>query len=322
MEDKRKLGKYIAELRISRGLAKSELAERVGVNENTIDRWESSRLLPSEEDLKRLADVLKVSAEELLNSTTHGPLPKKDSDLSYEQQAARSENLRYLILAVLIAVSYGVLYLLATRTDLLAGLFPALVALTVTVMIVGIFLLGKAVHGTLYTRTDWHKYLLAGFCLIVVPLTFVDWMNYQIEKESQGKTNVPVSRETLEEYSGLKLDGCELTFSYENSGWFGSGTRVYILQCPDEVVSLQVSGKTGWNPLPADDSFQKLIDDNIHYGPEGQGLPQVSDGYYYIACNTGEEVIYIADPEAGIRDFIAVIYDASSRLLYIARYSS
>ncbi|MBR5048356.1 MAG: helix-turn-helix transcriptional regulator [Erysipelotrichaceae bacterium] len=322
METKRKLGKYIAELRISRGLAKSELAERVGVSENTIDRWESSRLLPSKEELKKLADALKVSAEELLNSTAHGPLPEKGIDLSYEQQAARRENLRYLLLAGFIAAGYGVLYLLATRTDLLAGLFPALIALTVTVMIGGLFLLGKAVHGTLYTRTDWRRYLLAGFCLIVVPLTFIDWMNYQIQKESQGKTDVPVSLETLEEYAGLKLDGCELTFSYENSGWFGSGTRVYILQCPEEKILTQISENAGWNPLPADASFQKLIDDNIHYGPEGQGLPQVNEGYYRIACNTGEEVVYIADPEAGVRDFVAVIYDSSSHLLYIARYSS
>ena len=54
----------------------------------------------------------------------------------------------------------------------------------------------------------------------------MDWINYEVERERHGQTNVPVNVEVLEEYTGLSLDGCQVIFSYENSGWFGSGTRV------------------------------------------------------------------------------------------------
>lgn len=321
METKRKLGKFITEMRISKGLAKGELADKLGVSENTVDRWESNRLLPSRDEARRLADVLSVSLDDLLNSTSHGPLPEKSTDLTYEQQALKAENRRYLLLAGILAVGYGALYLLAIRTNILAGLFPALIALTITVMIVGVFVLGKAIHGSLYSYTDLRRYLLAAFCLIIVPLSFLDWMNYQAQRESQGQTGNEITIENVQPYTDLDLSGCKVSFGYENAGWFGSGTRVYILECDDSIAS-QILADEKWQPLPSSEEFRQLVSDNIRYGPDNSSLPEVSKGYWYIACNTGEEVIYIADPEAGIRDFIAIIYDSESRLLYLARYTS
>jgi transcriptional regulator with XRE-family HTH domain len=321
METKRKLGKYIAELRITKGMAKSELAERMNVSENTVDRWESSRLLPTRQEVERLAEILFVSPKELIDSTSHGPLPEKGNDLNYEQQMRKKENVRYLLLAGSLALIYGILYYLAVKTDILAGLFPALIALTITVMIIGVFLLGKAIHGTLYTHTDWRRYLLAGFCLIVVPLSFLDWMSYQAQRESQGHTSAEIKIENVQPYTDLDLSGCQIHYGYENSGWFGSGTRVYILKCDDSIPA-QILADSNWKALPADEAFYKLVKENIRYGPENDTLPDIKHGYWHIACNTGEEVIYIADPEAGIRDFIAIIYDTENHLLYLARYSS
>ncbi len=321
METKRKLGKYLTELRITKRMAKSELAEKMKVSENTVDRWESNRQLPSRQEIERLAEILSVSPGELIDSTSHGPLPESGSDRNHEQQARLRDNRRYLALAAVLVLLYAILYYLAVRTDILAGLFPALIALTITVMIVGVFLLGKAIHGTLYTHTDWRRYLLAGFCLIVVPLSFLDWMNFQAQRESQGHTGAEIRIENVQPYTDLDLSGCQIYYGYENSGWFGSGTRVYILKC-DTSIPTQILARENWNTLPADETFRRLVRENIRYGPEDDTLPDIKQGYWYIACNTGEDVIYIADPEAGIRDFIAIIYDAENQLLYLARYSS
>ncbi|MBQ6655222.1 MAG: helix-turn-helix transcriptional regulator [Erysipelotrichaceae bacterium] len=321
MENKRTLGKYISETRISRGLAKVELAEKIGVSENTIDRWESGKSLPDLALAIKLADVLNVSIGDLLENTEHGPLPQKSEDLTYEQQADRTEKRRFGLLTLLLLVAYGILYLLATRTDILAGMFPAMIALTITVMIVGLYNMFKAFHGSLYGKIEPHRYLLAGFCLLVVPLSFFDWMHYQIQRESQGKTNVEVNVETVESYVELDLSNAEVTFSYENTGWFGNGTRVYVFADPQGSLEKQIESRENWQPLPAGADFLKLVSENIVYG-DNIGLPEVAEGYYYIACNTGEQVIYIADPEAGIRDFIAAVYDSVNRILYIARYAS
>ena len=254
METKRKLGKFITEMRISKGLAKGELADKLGVSENTVDRWESSRQLPTLAEARKLADVLSVSLDDLLNSTSHGPLPEKSADLTYEQQALRAENRRYLILAVVLAAGYAALYLLAVHTNILAGLFPALIALTITVVIAGVFILGKAIHGTLYSYTDMRRYLLAAFCLIIVPLSLLDWMNYQAQRESHGHTGDEITIENVQPYTELDLSGCKLNYGYENSGWFGSGTRVYILDCDEGIVS-QILADDKWQPLPSSYEF-------------------------------------------------------------------
>ncbi len=321
MENKRTLGKYIRELRISRGLAKVELAEKIGVSENTVDRWESGKSLPDLSLAEKLAGVLNVSVSDLLENTEHAPLPEKAEDLTYQQQADRQGKRRFSLVTLLLLTAYVILCLLATRTDILASMFPAMIALTITIMIFGLYNLIKAIYGSLYARIEPHRYLLAGFCLLVVPLSFFDWMHYQIQRESAGKTNVDVNIETVESYVGLDLSGCQVKFSYENTGWFGNGTRVYYFEDPQGRLAAQIETGENWQVLPADEQFIRLVSENITYG-EMTGLPDVSRGYYYIACNTAEEVIYIADPEAGIRDFIAAIYDSEKRILYIARYTS
>ncbi|MCR5067257.1 MAG: helix-turn-helix domain-containing protein [Erysipelotrichaceae bacterium] len=321
MENKRALGKYISELRISRGLAKIELAEKIGVSENTVDRWESGKSLPDLSLAEKLAGVLNVSVSDLLESTEHAPLPEKAEDLTYQQQADRQGNRRFSLVTLLLLTAYVILCLLATRTDILASMFPAMIALTITIMIFGLYNLIKAIYGSLYARIEPHRYLLAGFCLLVVPLSFFDWMHYQIQRESAGKTNVEVNIETVESYVDLDLSGCQVKFSYENTGWFGNGTRVYYFEDPQGLLAAQIETGENWQVLPADEQFIRLVSENITYG-EMTGLPEVSRGYYYIACNTAEEVIYIADPEAGIRDFVAAIYDSEKRILYIARYVS
>ena len=321
MENKQARGKYIAELRISRGLAKVELAERIGVSENTVDRWESGKSLPDLSAVAALAKVLNVSTGELLEITEHGPLPEKAEDLTYQQQADRTEKRRFGLLTLLLLIAYTALYLLATHTDILASLFPALIALTITLMIFGIYNLIKAIYGSLYAQIEPHRYLLAGFCLLIVPLSFFDWMHYQIQRESQGHTNVEVDIQTVERYVDLDLSGCQLSFSYENTGWFGNGTRVYFFEDPQGNLAAQIENRENWQTLPADDDFLRLVNENVVYG-ENHGLPSAQEGWYYIACNTGQEVIYLADPEAGIRDFIAAVYDRQSKRLCIARYSS
>ena len=63
-----KLGERIAELRKKTGMTQEELAEKVGVVRQTISKWELGETAPDLEQSKNLADVLKVSLEELVGS--------------------------------------------------------------------------------------------------------------------------------------------------------------------------------------------------------------------------------------------------------------
>ena len=64
--DAKKTGDLIATLRKEQNLNQSELAERIGVTNKAISRWETGRGYPDIETLPKLAEVLNISIPELL----------------------------------------------------------------------------------------------------------------------------------------------------------------------------------------------------------------------------------------------------------------
>ncbi len=64
-----KLGAHLAALRVNAGLSQEELAQRVGVLQQTIAFWEQSNRPPRSDILVKLADALSVSVDTLLSET-------------------------------------------------------------------------------------------------------------------------------------------------------------------------------------------------------------------------------------------------------------
>jgi transcriptional regulator with XRE-family HTH domain len=73
-----KLGAHLMALRINAGWSQEELAQRVGVPQQTIAFWEQSDKPPRAEVLPQLAEALDVSIEALL-SENGGIAVKKGS---------------------------------------------------------------------------------------------------------------------------------------------------------------------------------------------------------------------------------------------------
>jgi transcriptional regulator with XRE-family HTH domain len=68
------IGQRIARFRKARGLARAELAERVGTSETYIGHWETGYRRPSMESCITLADALGVSLDELVRGTNPNAL--------------------------------------------------------------------------------------------------------------------------------------------------------------------------------------------------------------------------------------------------------
>ena len=75
------VGERIATVRRSRGLNRNQLAREVGTTWAVVNRWEKDRTRPSIASLHRLADVLKVSMDELIGSGS-APRPMDDAELT------------------------------------------------------------------------------------------------------------------------------------------------------------------------------------------------------------------------------------------------
>jgi transcriptional regulator with XRE-family HTH domain len=60
------LGQTISRIRKQRNLKQAELAERLGVNQSVVARWESNQIRPRRSSLSQLAEALDTPLEALL----------------------------------------------------------------------------------------------------------------------------------------------------------------------------------------------------------------------------------------------------------------
>lgn len=63
---KKSLGMMIAELRKEKGLTQLELAEKMGVTDKAVSKWERDLSCPDINSLPNLAEILGVSVDELM----------------------------------------------------------------------------------------------------------------------------------------------------------------------------------------------------------------------------------------------------------------
>ena len=65
MRERVSLGVFIARRRKYMGLTQEELAKRIGVSKSAIAKWETNGGLPDRDNLKKIAEVMKVSVDDL-----------------------------------------------------------------------------------------------------------------------------------------------------------------------------------------------------------------------------------------------------------------
>lgn len=73
------------------GLSQAELAERIGVSQQTVSRWESGMAIPQPERVVALAKLLNMEEERLLGYA--GYLPKSDRSHYWEEFHAMYESI-------------------------------------------------------------------------------------------------------------------------------------------------------------------------------------------------------------------------------------
>ena len=64
--DQKKIGKFIAECRKQRGMTQMQLAEKLGITDKAISKWERGIAMPDSSIMLLLCDILCISVNELL----------------------------------------------------------------------------------------------------------------------------------------------------------------------------------------------------------------------------------------------------------------
>lgn len=84
-KDLRKMGQRIREAREASGFSQEDLGDTLKLTRSSVSLWEKGRSLPEEDNLQKLAEVLKTTPEYLLTGKGKAPVRKQEADTGYRR---------------------------------------------------------------------------------------------------------------------------------------------------------------------------------------------------------------------------------------------
>ncbi len=153
MINQEKIGAFILELRKEQGMTQKQLADKIGVSDKAISRWETGRGIPDTSIMPELCDILQINVNELLSG-------QHLSEDDYNEQAEvnmvdlmkNSEEIKResRLNSFWALVGVGMLFFLICLVIVMSGGFRALsffIDIPSLVIVLGIQFIGLVVAG-------------------------------------------------------------------------------------------------------------------------------------------------------------------------------
>ena len=115
-----KIGKFILELRKEKNMTQQELADKIGVTDRAISKWENGRCLPDLSLMKPLCDELGISINELISGEKIDKKEYQDkfeenvlNTINYSQKQIKKAKNKYAIIMgiiILFLITFGTLF--------------------------------------------------------------------------------------------------------------------------------------------------------------------------------------------------------------------
>ena len=148
------IGKFIAQKRKEKNLTQEQLAEKLGVSNKTISKWENGKCMPDYSVVKNLCEALQITVAELIDGECAEVRSVRAYDdeqimdlLKRTQELEKQKNLLYGILLVVMGIALQALsHTLGGSSvkDFFSGL---LLGISIVEMLVGIYVVGKSMAG-------------------------------------------------------------------------------------------------------------------------------------------------------------------------------
>lgn len=149
-----KTGRFIAKKRKELNLTQEQLAERLGVSNKTISKWETGKCMPDYAVVKNLCEELKVSVSELMDGeeTDDSSVRVYDDEqiLDLLRRTQELEKQKVMLTGVILIVM-GIAFQALSHTlngsnvkDFFAGL---LLGLSIIEMVLGVYVIAKGARG-------------------------------------------------------------------------------------------------------------------------------------------------------------------------------
>ncbi len=147
-------GKFISQKRKEKNLTQEQLAEKLGVSNKTISKWETGKCMPDYSVVKPLCDELGITVAELLDGEESEEKSLRTYDdeqimdlLKRTQELEKQKNLLYGILLIVMGIALQALSHTLGGSgvkDFFSGL---LLGISIAEMLVGVFVVGKGIAG-------------------------------------------------------------------------------------------------------------------------------------------------------------------------------
>ena len=145
--DQIKIGKFIASCRKEAGLTQAVLAEKLGISDRAVSKWETGKSLPDSGIMLELCDLLKINVNELLSGEkimTETYNKKAEENLIAMRREVEEKNRLLLNLEIMIGVpatvSGLVLCGVAACVDMSDGLRIGLIAFAIVMILAVAFI--------------------------------------------------------------------------------------------------------------------------------------------------------------------------------------
>lgn len=148
--DQQTTGKFIARKRKEKNLTQEQLAEKLGVSNKTISKWENGKCMPDYAVVKSLCQELDITVAELMDGeeTEEKSIRTYDGDqimelLKRTQELERQKNILYGVLLLIMGIALQALSHTIGGSDVKDFFSGLLLGISIAEMLVGIYVVGK-----------------------------------------------------------------------------------------------------------------------------------------------------------------------------------
>lgn len=146
------IGSYIAQKRRAKNFTQEQLAEKLGVSNKTISKWENGKCMPDYSIIQKLCDALGVTLPELMDSKDAADSSVRVYDdaqildlLRRTQELERQKGILYGLVLIVLGIACGAMSKTTGGTDVQDFVSGVLMGLSVAEILAGIGIIGKRV---------------------------------------------------------------------------------------------------------------------------------------------------------------------------------
>ena len=147
-------GKFISQKRKEKSLTQEQLAEKLGVSNKTVSKWETGKCMPDYSVVKTLCDELAITVAELMDGEKSEEKSVRTYDeeqimdlLKKTQNLEKQKELLYGILLIVMGIALQALSHTLGGSNVKDFFSGLLLGISIAEMLVGIYVVGKGIAG-------------------------------------------------------------------------------------------------------------------------------------------------------------------------------